>query len=70
MLPLSMVLLRWNAVDCAVNPVAVVIGPKAKKLSFEIKLVPEQYLVQQLLPNRSDHAFNEGMGKPGRTEPT
>ena len=48
-----------------VNTVAAAIGPKGSMLSFEIKLVPEQYLVQQLFANRSDHVFNEGMGNRG-----
>ena len=43
--------------------VAVVIIPESRELSFEVKLVPEQYLVEQLFANRSDHAFNEGMRK-------
>ncbi len=53
--------LRWNAVDSAVDAVRVVIDAKDRKLAFEVKLVPEQYLVQQLFTNRSDHAFNEGV---------
>lgn len=31
------------------------------ELSFKVELVPEQYLVQQLFANRSDHPLNEGM---------
>ncbi len=53
--------LRWNAVDSAVDAVRVVIDAKDRKLAFEVKLVPEQYLVQQFFTNRSDHALNEGV---------
>ena len=58
---MSLLLFRWKAVDSAVGTVAVVIDPESRELSFEVKLVPEQYLVEQLFANRSDHAFNEGM---------
>jgi len=61
MLPASLRLLRWNAVNSAVDAVPVVINAESRELSFEVKLVPEQYLVQQLLANRSDHPLNEGM---------
>lgn len=56
-----MLMLRWDAVDSAAGTVAVVRDPESRELSFEVKLIPEQYLVQQFFPNRSDHAFNEGM---------
>jgi hypothetical protein len=65
MMALSMVLLRWNAVDSAVDTVVVAVDPKGSKLSFEVKMVPEQYVVQQLFASRSDHAFDEGMGNRG-----
>ena len=65
MVSLFLPLLRWNAVDSAVGTVAVVIDPESRELSFEVKLVPEQYLVKQLFPNRPDHAFNEGMRNRG-----
>ena len=65
--PLS--LLRWNAVNSAVDAVPVVINPERRELSVEVKLVPEQYLVQQLFANRSDHAFNEGMHKSSQLHP-
>src|ERR1039457_454647 len=61
MLLASLRLLRWNAVNSAVDAVPVVINAESRELSFEVKLVPEQYLVQQLLANRSDHPLNEGM---------
>jgi len=38
-------MLRWNAVDSAMGTVAVVIDPESGKLAFEVKLVPEQYLL-------------------------
>ena len=61
MLPIFLRLLRRNALNSAVDAVSVVINPESRELSFEVKLVPEQYLVQQLLANRSDHPLNEGM---------
>ena len=39
--------------------IAVVIDPESREFSFEVKLVPEKHLVQQLFANCSDHAFNE-----------
>ena len=63
MLPASLRLLRWDAVNSAVDAMSVVINPESRELSFEVKLVPEQYLVQQLLANRSDHPLDEGMRK-------
>lgn len=63
--PLCLLSLRWNAVDSAVDARAVVINPESRELSFEVKLVPKHYLVQQLFPSRPDHAFNERMRKRG-----
>ena len=65
MLPRSLLLLRWNAVNSAVDTVPVIINPESRELSFEVKLVPEQNLIKQLFPDRSDHAFNEGMRNRG-----
>ncbi len=52
---------RWKALDPAVNTVAVVIDSEGGKLSFKIELTPKQHLVEQILPNRSDDALDEGM---------
>jgi hypothetical protein len=70
MVSLSLLLLRWNTIDSAVATVAVVIDPEGRELAFEVKLIPEQCLVQQLLANRPDHAFNEGMRNRGAEGPS
>jgi len=61
MLPASLHLFGWNAVHSAMDVVPLVIYPKSRELSFEVKLVPEMYLVQKVYANRSDHSLSEGM---------
>jgi hypothetical protein len=55
---LPSLVLRRNAADSAVSS-TVVIDLEFRKLSFEVKPVPEQDSVQQLFTNCSDHAFNK-----------
>ncbi len=60
-LTLATLFVRWNAVDPAVNTILIVVALEGGKFAFEIGLIPEQHLVEQLLPYRSDHSLDEGM---------
>jgi len=52
---------RRGACDCAMHALEIEVVPERQELAFEVNGVPEQRLVEELSPDRSDEAFDEGM---------